>query len=57
VLYLLFALVAVGVVIAVFWLTFGPKREQTRRPGPLPPDDDPEFLRRLSERRPPDEVN
>jgi hypothetical protein len=58
VLYLLFVLVAVGVVIAVFWSTFGPKREQVRRSGPLPPDDDPEFLRRLGEinrRRPPDE--
>jgi hypothetical protein len=58
VLYLLFALVAVGVVIAVFWSTFGPKREQARRSVPLPPDDDPEFLRRLGElnrRRRPEE--
>jgi len=50
----LFLLVLIGVatIIAVVWAASGPPH---RRPAPrrvLAPDDDPEFLRRLNQRRP-----
>jgi hypothetical protein len=54
VLYVL-ALIGLITVIAVLWATVGPRHVPDRRPRGLAPDDDPEFLRRLGERRPPEE--
>jgi hypothetical protein len=59
---MLYLLAAVGViaVVVLLWRAFGPSPAKVapppRRRGPLAPDDDPEFLRGLGERkRPPDE--
>lgn len=53
VLYLL-ALIGLVTVVAVLWTAAGPRREPEPRPRVLAPDDDPEFLRRLNKRRPPE---
>lgn len=65
--YLLAAIGAVCVVV-LLWRAFvanptevaerrvapRPSRPATRRPGPVAPDDDPEFLRSLNEKKPPE---
>jgi hypothetical protein len=48
----LFALAGLAIIVAVFWATAGPRRKPSTPPRALAPDDDPEFLRRLGERRP-----
>jgi hypothetical protein len=58
-LYLL-ALLGAITMIAVLWVAVGPRRAPASPPRrTLAPDDDPEFLRRLGERRsrPPDELD
>lgn len=48
----LFALIGMVTVVAVLWAAFGPRRgEPERGPRQVGPDDDPDFLRRLNERR------
>jgi hypothetical protein len=49
----LFALIGVAAVVGALWAALRPQATLTRprRPRVLPPDDDPEFLRRLNERR------
>jgi hypothetical protein len=47
----LFALIGMAAVAAAVWFTLRPQRTVSKQPRVLPPDDDPEFLRRLSERR------
>jgi hypothetical protein len=54
VLYLL-ALIGLVTVVAVLWVAVGPRRQPDERPRVLAPDDDPEFLRGLGKRRPPEE--
>jgi len=52
---MLYLLAAVGViaVAVLLWRAFGasPASVAPRRPGPIAPDDDPDFLRRLDERK------
>lgn len=47
----LLALIGAVTVAAMIWAATGPKRNVRPRPRVLAPDDDPDFLRRLSERR------
>jgi hypothetical protein len=48
----LFALIGMAAVAAVVWFALRPQQPTvTKRPRVLPPDDDPEFLRRLDKRR------
>jgi len=48
----LFALIGMAAVAAAVWFALRPQRPTiSKRPRVVPPDDDPEFLRRLSERR------
>ena len=48
----LFALIGMAAVVAAVWFALRPQQPTVaKRPRVLPPDDDPEFLRRLSERR------
>jgi hypothetical protein len=47
----LFVLIAMAAVAAAVWFTLRPQPSAPKRPRVLPPDDDPEFLRRLNERR------
>jgi hypothetical protein len=48
----LFALIGMVATVAAVWFAMRPQPTATRRaPRVLPPDDDPEFLRRLNERR------
>jgi len=67
--YLLAAIGAVCVVV-LLWRAFvanptevaerrvaRPSRPTTRRPGPIAPDDDPEFLRSLNEQKKPPETD
>jgi hypothetical protein len=50
-LYLL-VLIGVATVIAVVWAAAGPPHRQPAPRRIVAPDDDPEFLRRISQRRP-----
>ena len=47
----LFALIGMVAVVAAVWVALRPQPTVVKRPRVLPPDDDPEFLRRLNERR------
>lgn len=47
----LLALIGAVTVAAVLWTMVGPKRPTGPRPRTIAPDDDPDFLRRLNERR------
>jgi len=47
----LLALIGAVTVAAVLWSTVGPKRPIGPQPRMIAPDDDPDFLRRISERR------
>lgn len=51
-LYLLAAVGAIAVAV-LLWRAFisRPADVQSRRPAPIAPDDDPDFLRRLNERK------
>lgn len=51
---MIYVLAAIGAitVIVLMWRAFGPEnglRDVTGRPGPVAPDDDPDFLRKLDE--------
>ena len=50
----LFALIGVAAVGGTLWAAMRPRPNVTKRPTMLPPDDNPEFLRRLN-KRPPDD--
>ncbi|WP_143261937.1 hypothetical protein [Allokutzneria sp. NRRL B-24872] len=49
----LYMLAAIGAVTisALLWRAFGPEHTSKPRSASLAPDDDPEFLRRLDERK------
>jgi hypothetical protein len=47
----LFALIGMAVVVAAVWFALRPQPSTRPARRVLPPDDDPEFLRRLNERR------
>lgn len=47
----LFALIGMAAVVAAVWVALRPQPTVVKRPRVLPPDDDPDFLRRLGERR------
>ncbi|MCP3798986.1 hypothetical protein NLX83_06930 [Allokutzneria sp. A3M-2-11 16] len=49
----LYMLAAIGAVTisALLWRAFGPEQTSKPRAAALAPDDDPEFLRRLDERK------
>jgi hypothetical protein len=54
VIYLL-ALIGAGTIAAAVWAAFRQQQAPTGGSRPIAPDDDPEFLRRLNERRRPPE--
>jgi hypothetical protein len=47
----LFALIGMAAVVAAVWVALRSQPTAVKRPRVLPPDDDPEFLRRLNEQR------
>ena len=58
---MLYVLAAVGAltIAVLMWRAFGPQTADVaqRRRSPIAPDDDPDFLRKLDERRKRDEDN
>jgi hypothetical protein len=47
----LFALIGIAAVMGAVWFALRSQPTVAKRPRVLPPDDDPEFLRRLNEPR------
>lgn len=47
----LFALIGMAAVVAAVWVALRPPPTVVKRPRVIAPDDDPEFLRGLGERR------
>ena len=47
----LFALIGMAAAAAMVWVALRPHPTVQKRPRAIPPDDDPDFLRKLGERR------